>query len=519
MEHLNNVKQIPKRCTKCFMFCPYDDTGICEQYEDSVLNYKITKLGNYIHLKGPINKILNYQLDKKFSYIYDKTIYRKDKVGNIIRSTNKEEVHYWDQKRQLLPIGFFYPLQKTLKDYAIHYKKEINVTINDNRKFSEVYIDMPDHLLNDKILRDYQDAAVDKFLRVKMCILQMGTGSGKTEVAIECIRRLGVQTLFVVDRKELLTQTKDRIEQALGIKVGLLGAGYKEPKRVTVANIQTIRNIEKYKKYLREIRFVIFDECHKIAADSYANVCNELKNTEYRLSMSGTAFRDDGHDMAIKANGGTIEQNITSETLIEQGYLMKPEIIFIKNYISKFESNFKQRKICKGLINESLDYHKVYDEFIVNGESRNECIKDIINKHNDKRILIVVKKVDHGNLLETLIPNSKYLHGGSKQKDREEMFNDFKSGKLKTLISTITIFSEGIDIPELDIVINAAANKTGTKTVQLLGRVLRKNKDKHKAYYYDFYDITKMLYSSSQSRRHILSKEGHKVQILDLKKS
>jgi len=129
-----------------------------------------------------------------------------------------------------------------------------------------------------------------------------------------------------------------------------------------------------------------------------------------------------------------------------------------------------------------------------------------------KKILILTKLVDHGKFLEETIPRSKHLYGGTNKKERAEIFKDFTDGNLDVLISTISIFAEGIDVPQLDIVINAAANAGEVKTIQVLGRVLRKLVGKENAMYFDFYDETKFFRLASLARMRALRREGHMVE-------
>jgi superfamily II DNA or RNA helicase len=77
--------------------------------------------------------------------------------------------------------------------------------------------------------------------------------------------------------------------------------------------------------------------------------------------------------------------------------------------------------------------------------------------------------------------------------------------------------SEGIDLPHLNTVINAAANKGNVKTVQILGRILRKLEGKTGAKYIDFIDESKFFKFASYARKRILRSEGHDVEVEDVK--
>ena len=62
---------------------------------------------------------------------------------------------------------------------------------------------------------------------------------------------------------------------------------------------------------------------------------------------------------------------------------------------------------------------------------------------------------------------------------------------------------------------NAAANKGDVKTIQVLGRVLRRLKGKKDAYYYDFIDESRFFRLASYARKKALLKEGHTVEVID----
>jgi len=506
MEEVIAKNVLPQRAKECGFFCPYKD--LCFQKEDE-LNIKLYLQPNSsIYVEGNISPLLNKGLFNKFSYELKDAFFIK-KHNPFIPT----KVEFWKPNKRILPIGFLSGLKKTLNDYAVHKKLKLNLEIKDKRVFDETNIEMPDKFINDVKLRDYQNEAVKEFIKHKIGILEVGTGGGKTEISIDIIRMLKMKTLFIVDKVELLRQTKKRIESSLGIKVGQIGAGEEDIQDITVATIQTLnKNVTKYAEYLKGIRFVIFDETHKAAAKSYWKLSQYLLNTEYRLGMSGTAFRDDGNDMMINAVAGYKIFDLSSKVLIDKGWLIKPKIVFIKDYMSKEEVKKLEEETKTGLINETMDYANYYESFIYRNPKRNAKILETFVNNKGKKILILTKLVDHGKLLNGMIRNSRHLYGSTPKDEREEIMKDFTTGKITTLISTISIFSEGIDIPSLDIVINAAANKGNVKTIQILGRILRKLEGKKEAVYYDFIDETKFFKLASYARKRILVKEGHEVE-------
>lgn len=507
MKEIIKKGETPPITNGCFMFCPFEN--ICCVESVNHLKFTLHIKGNYVHVDGPITNIVHQALEKKFSYELKNAHWIKQAKPNA-----NTTVKFWDGRNRRLPLGFISGLKKTLGDYAKFKDASLELKEKDYRVFDEKQIEMPEKFLNGIILRDYQTRAVDTFLRQKIGILEIGTGGGKTEIAIECIRRLGIRTLFIVDKIELMRQTKERIEKSLDISVGQIGQGITDIQVITVATVQTItKHLSTLAPYLRSVRFCIFDETHKVAARSYWRISQQLINSEYRLGISGTAFRDDGNDMMINASTGYKIFDLSSKKLIEEGWLVKPQVIFIKDYMSKEEVRTTEESLKTGLINETPNYTNFYKGFISGNPRRNLVIQNLITINPSKRILILTKLIEHGQDLQQLIPESEHLYGATNKKERKEMFDKFVKGEIKVLISTLSIFAEGINIPALDVVINASANKGNVKTIQVLGRVLRKLSGKENAVYYDFMDETRFFRLASLARKRILHKEGHNIEV------
>jgi len=90
-----------------------------------------------------------------------------------------------------------------------------------------------------------------------------------------------------------------------------------------------------------------------------------------------------------------------------------------------------------------------------------------------------------------------------RKKDRTEIYNDFVDSNINVLIGTYSIFSEGLDITDITMIINCTANSGAIKSIQMLGRAIRLSGGKTKTYYYDFADQYKFLkYSSYKRKKH-----------------
>jgi len=208
------------------------------------------------------------------------------------------------------------------------------------------------------------------------------------------------------------------------------------------------------------------------AAKTYKTVNAYCRSAYYRYGFTGTFMRSDGSDMEMY---GVLSQVIfkksTSE-LIEEGYLVRPYITMIKHTVP----------------NLKCSYARAY-EYITKDESFNLKVARLaISKAytEGKQTLILVRRKEHGRAIVRLIGNdAEYLSGDDPTDHRERVKSEFIKKRFKCLVAT-NIFGEGIDIPTIDVLINARCQKTEIQTSQGIGRTLRKHEGKDKAEVYDF---------------------------------
>ncbi len=74
-------------------------------------------------------------------------------------------------------------------------------------------------------LRPYQHEALAAAEKKSFGVIEAGTGSGKTVMALALVARRRQPTFVVVHTKELLYQWQERVRQFLGLEPGLIGDG------------------------------------------------------------------------------------------------------------------------------------------------------------------------------------------------------------------------------------------------------------------------------------------------------
>lgn len=415
-------------------------------------------------------------------------------------------------KKQSLPYAFYWKIIDILDEFnkikKTNYKLEVK-DARDERIVNKVYKTIFKE--SDVILRPYQLDALEVMDDKKVGIIFGGTGSGKTLLSAEFIKRKNRRTLFIVNRIELVRQTIEEFESYLGVKVGECSEGNLDvSKQITVASIQTLYAILERKDettrelaiYLHNVTNVIFDEAQNVAGDSamYGTLADSLSNVEYNIALSGSPFRNGTDTLEMNSLCGFVIFTKTTEELIKEGYLCPVKTTFLSMPPPKYAM-------------ESGDYHKDYETFVVKHDLRNEVIADIVQNNRHKKIIILVNRIEHGEILNGMIPNSFFLYGSTPKEQRKEKFKEFKDGDGLVLISMIKIVGAGINIPNLDILMVASAHGSDVDTTQIIGRLLRNSPGKKFGYYIDFAD-EEVFKGMARKRIKMLQAYGHKVDLI-----
>jgi superfamily II DNA or RNA helicase len=353
-------------------------------------------------------------------------------------------------------------------------------------------------------------------LKKKHGVLWAATNSGKTEVAISVIKALDESTLFLVKGKDLVLQTYERFKKRLGdTDVGIIMSNKWDVRKFTVASADTLarrfnpskvtsKSVDNKKivgELLTNVKIVIIDECHTLASDGLFSIVRYC-TAPYRYGLSGTPFkRGDKQDLKLIALTGEVCYKVTNKEMIDDGVSVPTHITFVD--------------IDKPYMPPGIDYQTAYEDGVVHNLYRNKIICDSAIKYCElgKQVLVIVKKIDHGHVLSNLITMSKafiphtFIHGSLDTSVRSQALEDFKGGITKVLIAS-SILDQGVDIPNIDVLIFASGGNSYIRAIQRVGRGLRLHEAKDKLTVVDFSDRTnKYLAKHSMERIKTYTKE------------
>ena len=316
-------------------------------------------------------------------------------------------------------------------------------------------------------LRPYQQEAVSAAERPRG-VYEVSVGGGKTCIAAFIIKAKGVYTLFVTPDTGLREQTCKTFHDIFKDS-SLISQDIKSDAPIIVSNIQSL--VRKPPALFERFGMLIIDEVHHSAADTYLKLNKMVSNAYYRYGLSGTWMRTDGTDMTMHGVLSDVIYTKTASELIEEGWLVRPYITFTSINLKGWSR---------------LNYRAAYDRIISDVEFNTHVSRIASAKiKENKQTLVLVRRKEHGELLGRMIEDSMYICGDHPLEIRERAKKNFLEKRLACLIAT-NIFGEGIDIPSIDVLINARLQKTEIQTVQGAGRALRKAEGKERAEIFDF---------------------------------
>lgn len=346
--------------------------------------------------------------------------------------------------------------------------------------------------------REYQDRAVYRGFVDKRGIISVATGGGKTGIFGMLWRALGepLGAIFV-HRRTLLNQHASFLEDRLGVEIGKIGDGLWEPQQLTIALIDsiyppprlkkgethkpaTLKRWAKAKDWLHTLKFFFSDECHLIGDNNWNKILMECP-AYYRFGCSGTPFgRGSVAKHLLVAATGPIIVDISFAELRRLGYVCPVDIMTV---------NFGEHSVkC-----EDWEYKDAYRYLLVDDEERYKFIVKLLNKYGQNRkCLVLVGRIAQGNNLKAFCKDVgwtvSFIAGSTSTPDREKALRSLSDESLDVVIASAKIVEEGLDVPDLSLIVNAAGGKQEAKAIQRVGRGVRNSKGKDDLLYIDIFD-------------------------------
>jgi superfamily II DNA or RNA helicase len=328
--------------------------------------------------------------------------------------------------------------------------------------------------------RDEQLYAIYTALKQQRGIIQHPTGTGKTLLGCAILSGFwGHPFLWLCHTKDLMYGAAKEIK-SFGFDVGLIGDGHAEPLHdVVVSTRQSF--VERAEEYGKRFVGVLVDEAHHISAfeGEYARILTAVP-APLRFGLTATMPDKPEAKLAVEGLLGPLLDVVTVNEGNELGIIAKPRIRIVKLPLRRSVSDLKK-------------YADVYSAGVVNNDDLNYSIVMNAKRHVEKgdSVLCIITQIEHGqNLLRWAASTgvkAEFVFGKTDGENRLAVRDALNKKDIHFVICS-QIWNEGINIPELNVIMNGAGGKSEIRTLQIIGRGLRKTKEKDEIWIYDWFN-------------------------------
>ncbi|WP_369600497.1 DUF3427 domain-containing protein [Hahella sp. SMD15-11] len=320
------------------------------------------------------------------------------------------------------------------------------------------------------------------------------TGTGKTMVAAFDYKRLcevlggRPKLLFVAHREEILKQALHTYRAVLrDAEFGELLSGSDRPQSYhhLFATIQSVTSRALVEQVGGDYWYqVVIDECHHIAAESFSRLVGSI-SPKILLGLTATPERGDGqviHTFFDSRPDGSPAVELRLWDALEMQLLAPFEYYACDDPTD-----------LRGVPWRRVGERKALEEAIAQNRTRAEHVirawQELVVDPRQCRTLVFCVSVDHSRFMADVLNEAgiatAYLTGQCSNEKRKAVNDDFRQGKLSA-VTTVDLFNEGVDFPEVDTLLLLWPTASTVIFQQQIGRGLRLAKGKESCLVLDF---------------------------------
>jgi superfamily II DNA or RNA helicase/HKD family nuclease len=312
------------------------------------------------------------------------------------------------------------------------------------------------------------------------------TGTGKTVIAALDYRRFvgsnqgrRPKLLFLAHRDEILSQSLDTFRIVLKDAnfASQLGGGRPDPANMDhlFCTVQTFHARELWTKLPADYyEYIVVDEVHHSAASSYQGIFDFFK-PKILLGLTATPERMDGENI-LKYFNDRVAAELRLPEALEEKLLCPFQYFCVADPVNISDEKFWD----KGKYSQS-ELEKAYVNNPSSAKQRTDAIFRALDLYclgdiQSYKGLAFCVSVKHAEFMAQEFNNnglpSLALHAQSLDEERKNAVQALRQGKIN-FIFTVDLFNEGVDIPEVDLVLFLRPTDSLTVYLQQLGRGLR----------------------------------------------
>lgn len=371
---------------------------------------------------------------------------------------------------------------------------------------------LPDKHINNREIRSYQEIAIQEIVNAyfggseNRALVVMATGLGKTFVAAESIRRIRAskkcQVLICAHTNDLVYQLERAFWPFLKpSETTIIWNAYERPTMEQLENTDfTFACVDSVSAWLQsgnnlpEYGILLVDECHHVGSTMYNRVFDVLRagkpSGSFALGLTATPWRPDEADLVDYF--GYPRVSIDMIMGLKNGFLANVDYrMFTDNINWDSLKNIHGKSFSPKQINRTLFINQ-WDDSVV------YMLRDVWKEQANPRAIVFCGTIEHAIIMRDKINSlgfckAEAIYSGASgngyaplsQYERNRILSDFSDG-LINVVCAVDIFNEGIDVPDVNILVFQRVTHSRRIFIQQLGRGLRISEGKDKVIVLDF---------------------------------
>lgn len=295
------------------------------------------------------------------------------------------------------------------------------------------------------------------------------TGIGKTYLAAFDSRKFN-SVLFIAHREEILEQAVCTFSNIRGREeIGMYNQNHKDKdKSLLFASVQTLSRREHLNQFdPDQFDYIVIDEFHHASSISYRKIVEYFK-PKFLLGLTATPHRMDKKDV-FQICDYNVPYEVSLFNAINRDWLVPFQYYGIYDSTVQYENiTFLQGKYMEKELTKALSIEK-----------RADLIYRHYQKHQRQRTIGFCSSIDHAEYMTKCFIekgiNAVALHSDAYRayvKERNIALDEFKKGEIQVIFS-VDMLNEGVDLPDVDLILFLRPTESPTVFLQQLGRGLR----------------------------------------------
>ena len=349
-------------------------------------------------------------------------------------------------------------------------------------------------------LHEYQQRAVSSAWAgleyERRALVYLATGLGKTVVAGRLVtkflkRAAQARVLVIAHTSDLVEQLERSMWRDIPKDVPTrMVSGQSKPDDLPGVTFAVLPTAADYVSKGFKPDLLIVDEAHHVGETGhYAEIFRRLPDVP-RLGVTATPWRGDQFD--IESVFGEPVVTVSISEGMRLGYLAGVHYrLFSDNIDWAFVLDASEHDYSIKDLNKRL--------FI---PERDEAIRDhllgVWDQVVNPRAIVFCQTIQHAEAMAEMLSrvpgwgSTQAVHGGLKKRERRARILDFRAGT-SPILTSVDLLNEGVDVPDVNILVFARVTHSRRIFVQQLGRGLRLADDKEVVEVLDFISDVRRL--------------------------